>query len=331
MTFEDFFIKKRIDIDLLEKADPELCTEFRNHFEMMGEKSFDHTKKFWFNKLRHLYPLAVSAKAVNPIETKIASQAESLSSPTIEQKPYFPGDVAAADTGEGTAAAKPAGFKPRFKPRTVAATAEASEKKEEGQNAAAPESSAPPVKKPPFKPRSIKPVSEASSAEGQTTESQPGQAAEAPDAPVIKAPDTPLIKPEVPSDVPRPAYKPKFNIRNIPRNQDGTTEQLGNTDEEKALPEPQDTTGNNPAPEKAGAKPAYKPRFSMKNLPAKPSLEENEGAIKETEPEVKEEIPGTVNEKAETPETTERPPEEKPKPAYKPRFNVKNIKPKPEE
>ncbi len=57
MTFEEFFQKKKIDLVQLELNEKELFEEFRAHYEVMGPKSFDHTKKFRFNKLRLKYPL----------------------------------------------------------------------------------------------------------------------------------------------------------------------------------------------------------------------------------------------------------------------------------
>lgn len=46
MTFEEFFQKKKIDIKALGAERPGLLEEFRTHFAQMGEKSFDHTKKY---------------------------------------------------------------------------------------------------------------------------------------------------------------------------------------------------------------------------------------------------------------------------------------------
>src|SRR5690606_38159649 len=115
MTFEEFFVKKRIDITQLAKADPELVSEFKSHFLLMGEKSFDHSKKFWFNKLRKEFHLKEEQKPVKETikETPIASQAEPLSSPTIEQKP-------AAVSSNPVPGTKPA-FKPRFNPKNISA------------------------------------------------------------------------------------------------------------------------------------------------------------------------------------------------------------------
>lgn len=98
MTFEEFFIKKRIDLPQLEKAEPNLYKEFKSHFEQMGEKSFDHTKKFWFNRLRKSFHLK---------EEAIAAPTPISPSPLDENKA-----IAAAESPQ---AAKPTGFKPRFK------------------------------------------------------------------------------------------------------------------------------------------------------------------------------------------------------------------------
>jgi len=57
MTFEEFFIKKNIDLPALKAANPSLFEEFHLHFTIMGEKSFDHSKKFWFNRLRKDFKL----------------------------------------------------------------------------------------------------------------------------------------------------------------------------------------------------------------------------------------------------------------------------------
>jgi hypothetical protein len=75
MTFEEFFKRKRIDLDALEKGDPALFSEFKTHYHQMGEKSFDHTKKYWFNKIRRQYQLAPEVKTEKPkIENQLAEQ-----------------------------------------------------------------------------------------------------------------------------------------------------------------------------------------------------------------------------------------------------------------
>src|ERR1700761_885757 len=97
MDFEEFFAKKKIDLAALGKAEPGLLSEFRTHFEQMGEKSFDHTKKYWFNKLRLSYHLAPELK-----EEKVA-----IANPLAEQT--------ITETLSETSAPASVGFKPRFK------------------------------------------------------------------------------------------------------------------------------------------------------------------------------------------------------------------------
>lgn len=55
MDFEAFFLKKKIDLIKLEKADKELFEQFKKEYAVMGPKSFDHSKKYLFNKLRLKY------------------------------------------------------------------------------------------------------------------------------------------------------------------------------------------------------------------------------------------------------------------------------------
>jgi len=62
MTFEEFFKKKRIDLIAFQAGNEHLFSEFKTQFEQMGEKSFDYTKKYWFNKLRHQFMLAPEIK-----------------------------------------------------------------------------------------------------------------------------------------------------------------------------------------------------------------------------------------------------------------------------
>src|SRR6201995_6089269 len=106
MTFEEFFSKKKIDLAALGKAEPGLLAEFRSHFEQMGEKSFDHTKKYWFNKLRLQYHL------VPEIKTEKVHIANPLAEQTI------------TETLEEGAPAPNVGFKPRFKAGMAAKPAE---------------------------------------------------------------------------------------------------------------------------------------------------------------------------------------------------------------
>ncbi|WP_037534275.1 hypothetical protein, partial [Sphingobacterium thalpophilum] len=134
MTFEEFFVKKKIDLKALQAADEPLYEEFRMHYAVMGEKSFDHSKKFWFNKLRLRFRLEEEAAPVGPIANKTdkavpAPQTEALTAKPSGFKPRFkaivPADkpssevatTAAVQSDETTTTenSKPTGFKPRFK------------------------------------------------------------------------------------------------------------------------------------------------------------------------------------------------------------------------
>jgi hypothetical protein len=140
MTFDEFFKKKRIDLDALENGQPGLFSEFKTHYSQMGEKSFDHTKKYWFNKLRGDFPLAEEIKTDkvkidNPLaeQTITESLTEQLApSPKLGFVPKFraanpPKPVADATVpppaetsppAQDDAVVKPA-YKPRFNVKNI--------------------------------------------------------------------------------------------------------------------------------------------------------------------------------------------------------------------
>ena len=108
MTFEEFFLKKKIDLELFKKGNLDLYIEFKAHFEQMSDKSFDHTKKYWFNDLRRQFPLS---------EEKEIALKEAL-----KPKDSIP-NTAITDEIKGAIEVltpKPAGFKPRFKAPSLA-------------------------------------------------------------------------------------------------------------------------------------------------------------------------------------------------------------------
>jgi hypothetical protein len=148
MTFEEFLIKKKIDPVQLKNAEQALFSEFNTHFNQMGEKSFDHSKKFWFNKLRRAYllieipkpepitlstPISISDLAVN---TPTSSESEikkelvdgEITTPKPVFKPRFKAEILVSeapkvenkeeDTSEQNLQPKPA-YKPRFKPAII--------------------------------------------------------------------------------------------------------------------------------------------------------------------------------------------------------------------
>src|ERR1700761_4750322 len=135
MTFEEFFKKKKIDLPALQKAEGGLFAEFQRHFEQMGEKSFDHTKKYWFNKLRRQFPL--------PVEVKV--EKVHIANPLAEQT------ITEALLEEGLIP-KPTAPKPGFTPRFKAASApKPEEEKPEAETST--EQSASTAPKPGFTPR----------------------------------------------------------------------------------------------------------------------------------------------------------------------------------
>ena len=134
MTFEEFFKKKKINLQTLEQGEPGLFSEFKMHFDQMGEKSFDHTKKYWFNKLRLKFPAPPEVKVEKvTIENQLAEQTiteslveSSTPSPIVGFKPKFragltkPIEAAPEEKKEEIPTEQPTttptvGFKPRFK------------------------------------------------------------------------------------------------------------------------------------------------------------------------------------------------------------------------
>lgn len=222
MLFEEFFKKKRIDLEALQKAEAGLFAEFKTHYAEMGEKSFDHTKKYWFNKIRREFPLAVEVKTEKP---KIAN-------PLAEQT--------ITESLEEMLTPKP-GFVPRFKTANIVKPdAETSPENKAEEIPAVP---APP--KPGFTPRfkatnMPKPVGEQSAEEPKTDEPAPAPPTPKPGfTPRFKAANMPkpVAPPEeqapekidasesAPSTSPenaefKPAYKPRFNPKNIPKKEE---------------------------------------------------------------------------------------------------------------
>jgi len=206
MTFEEFFIKKKIDLKALKAADGPLFEEFKAHYSAMGEKSFDHSKKFWFNKLRKSFHL----KEEETPAAKPAVKQAVIDTPT--------------DTS-GAEATKPAGFKPRFKAAITPAVDEA--KTTEAPDSAKNETDSAPTG---FKPRFKAGVTKAPDTAATTPASEEATDETTPSAPkptgfkprfkagVTKAPDTAASTPaseeatdEATPSAPKPTgFKPRF-------------------------------------------------------------------------------------------------------------------------
>lgn len=117
MTFEEFFLKKKIDLDFFKQGKPDVFAEFVAHYKVMSEKSFDHTKKYWFNNLRIDYLLSEEKEAT--LKEVFKPKVESVTVENIVTEK--PAEVLP------TIVKAPA-FKPRFK---VAATTNVSSENEE--------------------------------------------------------------------------------------------------------------------------------------------------------------------------------------------------------
>ncbi|PRD48929.1 hypothetical protein [Sphingobacterium haloxyli] len=207
MTFEDFFAKKKIDLSQLRGDNGPLYEEFRQHYAQMGEKSFDHTKKFWFNKLRKQYALTEEVETAVKDESVAVEILEELSPRSKEAE---------------TPSSKPAGFKPRFKAGATKA-AEPEKPKEEHK----PETSETPTSKPAgFKPRFKAGATKAAEPEKPKEEHKP-ETSETPTSkpagfkPRFKAGATKAAEPEKPKEEHKPetsetptskpaGFKPRF-------------------------------------------------------------------------------------------------------------------------
>jgi len=123
MTFEEFLIKKKIDPVQLQAKDQSFFSELESHFLQMGEKSFDHSKKFWFNKLRRTYHLEEEFKIV---ETPVIVQQKSSIEPLNQEKPINKSRFNAAKTQQAdlntqeTESNPPPKYIPRFKASIIA-------------------------------------------------------------------------------------------------------------------------------------------------------------------------------------------------------------------
>jgi len=229
MTFEEFMAKKKIDLLQFKTAEPSLFSEFESHYSQMGPKSFDHSKKFLFNKIRRAYHLKEESKPVlvnEPIEiNEIASQAEPLLSPSVAATVYTPRLKENQESGinlpgrqagnqDSSEKRKPA-YIPRFK-SPAATNQEPPQAPPENSDLSPQTSDKPkPAYVPRFKPQTLK--SPEASPEEETMDTQIEQA-----KPAFKPRFKPGItntteaKPieeatdEDPADKPKPKYVPRF-------------------------------------------------------------------------------------------------------------------------
>lgn len=343
MTFEEFFNKKRIDLVALRAAEPGLFAEFEKHFTQMGEKSFDHTKKYWFNKLRLQYHLAPGLKPEKMHqENQLAEQTivetltDSIPAPSSGFKPRFkpamvskPAELTAeqkdppieepatpqTETPADITAPKPA-FKPRFNAKMIVPkTEEASEAKPEEEPAAQTttpsESTAP---KPGFKPRFNMKMAAPNPTEAE--EAKPEET-------------EPAAEPMPPSEtvVPKPGFKPRFNMKTMVPKTGEVVEEKTEPEQVPADDKPIDVAESIlPAETTTAPKPGFKPRFNMKTMVPKPAEATEEKKAEPEQPAANDKAADVLDPTlpAETPAA--------PKIGFKPRFNTKITKPQqPEE
>ncbi|MFA6084130.1 hypothetical protein [Mucilaginibacter sp.] len=256
MTFEEFFNKKRIDLVALQSGEPALFSEFKKHFEQMGEKSFDHTKKYWFNKLRLQYHLAPELKPEKMhIENKLAEQ--TITEALSEEKIPAPS----------------VGFKPRFKPgmgsKPVASTSDIKDQAPESSATATPEvneAAATKEQHPPFE-QEKEAMQAKADAMPRTTDNEAA----------AKPPENPAAKPA--------GFKPRFNMKMAaPKTEQAATPEA-KPEETQNTTEPEANPAETAAPKPAG----FKPRFNMKMVAPKPveSEEPKAEAEQPAEPEAK--------------------------------------------
>jgi hypothetical protein len=218
MEFEEFFKKKRIDLVALKQVQSALFSEFETHFIQMGEKSFDHTKKYWFNKLRREFPLAVEPKLEKvKIDNPLAEQ--TITESLIEE----------------TAPAPKLGFTPKFRaasPSKPATEPSTEEKPAEATNTPAPKLGFTPKFKASAPP---KPATEEASAEKKPAEPVAAPAPKLGFTPKFKAAtppkpidDTPPVtnpeestpQPPAEEEASKPVYKPRFKMQNLPKKEE---------------------------------------------------------------------------------------------------------------
>lgn len=237
LTFEDFFAKKKIDLALLREVKPDLYGEFKSHYEAMGERSFDHTKKYWFNKLRKDFLLKEEPKSAESI-------ARTHQTPTTE------------GTSPESSAPKPAGFIPRFK-----TAAKPREEKTSPKSDNPAEAKPKPGFKPRFKPGVTKTESQATTHKPQATV----------DEHALKPDETAGKEAAKPS-----GFKPRFKpgMANLAEDKESGPTASGSPEDGRAKPTEAASSSENTKP--VAPSRAFRPRFMAgKTAVIKPGDEES--------------------------------------------------------
>ncbi|GAA4804122.1 hypothetical protein GCM10023231_36490 [Olivibacter ginsenosidimutans] len=269
MTFEEFFIKKKIDLHQLQLAEPSLYKEFKSHFALMGEKSFDHTKKYWFNRLRKNFHLAEEGTQTTPATAvPLANQQQEIpsSDPSTINKPtgFRPrfkavtpqaSDKTSAENPtttkpEEAAGQKPMGFKPRFKPGKADSDSVKATKNDKEQQE-------PTIKPTGFKPRFKAGMTNKAAVEGQDNTSPSDSEASASD--ITKEESNAVSATPSPSKPIgfKPRFKPGVTDKTI-NSEEKTTQETSNEQDSTSPP------ANTSKP--LGFKPRFKPGVTDKTI-----------------------------------------------------------------
>lgn len=260
ITFEEFFRKKKINLVQFQASEPGLFAEFSSHYPLMGEKSFDHTKKYWFNGLRRTYPLreiikphAVQAEAISQLAVQGVAVAAAQNVDAGIERPKFAEDNLPGLVDENVSV-KEVSLAEEEKIIVGADSVKSGEGKSEEREPA----------KPAFKPRfNMQNIKKEVVKEVLETENQFSEPAAE-----IKA-ELPNKNPQPITDPAKPVFKPRFNMQHIKKEVvKEVSENETQTPESEAEIKPEPATEN---PQPATDKPTYKPRFQMKNMPKPPT------------------------------------------------------------
>ena len=282
LSFAEFFLKKKIDLDTLQKAKPELYQEFLRDYNLMGEKSFDHSKKFWFNRLRKEYLLSEAEEVVNaPKNVEKSAEpiiTESIATKPAGFKPKFKSNIIKAsssedqqENGESPKDYKQEGYKPKFKPKSLETKVEKPEELKSNE----PVESNDIVKPTGFKPRFKANITKTTSSEDTKAEFAK------PIEEDIKAVDVPEENNTLEDQKKPIGFKPRFkaNVTKTTSSEDTKAEFAKAIEEDiKAVDIPEENVSpqENNQPNNTNTKPiGFKPRFNTNKLPVNKNKEDD--------------------------------------------------------
>ena len=90
MTFEDYLINKKIDLEFFQKAEPALFENWKKEFAQMHPNSFSAQKLYLINPIRRKYPLKIASSNLDSATTmdgSLSPKAENI--PSKPARPVF--------------------------------------------------------------------------------------------------------------------------------------------------------------------------------------------------------------------------------------------------